>query len=211
LRPGPEARNPEDVSLLLISMKRVGLLEPVTVYQDDNGDWIVHDGARRIEAAAQLGWTELRVRVITKPADPIRDALVRNNVRRGQEPGARAADCLADLIAQGRNRREVAREYAISPGTVARLVSLRNKMIKAKKWEAAQAENWSIARMRQECDDTPPAPLDEVSDGTPQRWGPEVIRVSKKQQEVLAAVGMTAQEVFDSTITEVSKSLKKGD
>ncbi len=50
----------EDISELMDSMKRYGLLNPVTV----NSKFILLAGRRRLEAAKQLGWHTINANVI---------------------------------------------------------------------------------------------------------------------------------------------------
>lgn len=51
---------PEDIDQLMDSIKRYGLLNPITV----NSDYVLIAGRRRLEAARRLGWHMISARVI---------------------------------------------------------------------------------------------------------------------------------------------------
>ncbi len=51
---------PEDIESLMNSMKRYGLMNPITV----NGDNVLIAGRRRLEAARRLGWHMISANVI---------------------------------------------------------------------------------------------------------------------------------------------------
>lgn len=51
---------PEDIEPLMNSMKRYGLMNPITV----NGDNVLIAGRRRLEAARRLGWHMISANVI---------------------------------------------------------------------------------------------------------------------------------------------------
>jgi ParB family chromosome partitioning protein len=62
------------------SIKERGVLEPVTVYVDEDGGYVVVRGQRRTVVAAEVGLTDIPAQVVPKPdeADRITDQLVEN-------------------------------------------------------------------------------------------------------------------------------------
>jgi ParB/RepB/Spo0J family partition protein len=60
----------EGVDDLAESIKRFGLLHPITVFPED-GKYILVAGQRRLLAVKQLGWDEISARVLSTRPDPI--------------------------------------------------------------------------------------------------------------------------------------------
>ena len=62
------------------SIKERGVLEPVTVYVDEDGAYVVLRGQRRTVVAAEVGLTDIPAQVVPKPdeADRITDQMVEN-------------------------------------------------------------------------------------------------------------------------------------
>ena len=62
------------------SIKERGVLEPVTVYADEDGAYVVVRGQRRTVVAAEVGVPEIPAQVVAKPdeADRITDQMVEN-------------------------------------------------------------------------------------------------------------------------------------
>ena len=90
------------------SIKERGVLEPVTVYTDEDGAYVVLRGQRRTVVAAEVGLPDIPAQVVAKPdeADRITDQMVENlhraamrdgEVVNGVERGARAR---AEVVAR---------------------------------------------------------------------------------------------------------------
>ena len=62
------------------SIKERGVLEPVTVYRDEDGAYVVLRGQRRTVVAAEVGLPDIPAQVVAKPdeADRITDQMVEN-------------------------------------------------------------------------------------------------------------------------------------
>src|SRR3954463_16485439 len=62
------------------SIKERGVLEPVTVYADEDGAFVVIRGQRRTVVAAEVGLPDIPAQVVAKPdeADRITDQMVEN-------------------------------------------------------------------------------------------------------------------------------------
>jgi ParB family chromosome partitioning protein len=62
------------------SIRERGVLEPVTVYVDEDGEYVVLRGQRRTVVAAEVGLSEIPAQVVAKPddADRITDQMVEN-------------------------------------------------------------------------------------------------------------------------------------
>lgn len=59
-----------EVDELAESMKRWGLIHPITVYQEDD-KYLVLAGQRRVLAARQLGWSHIDAEIVEKPKDAL--------------------------------------------------------------------------------------------------------------------------------------------
>jgi ParB family chromosome partitioning protein len=67
-----QARNrkvTEDIDELASSIKKLGLLQPVTVYKLDNGNYELIAGQRRFLAVKQLGWKTITAEVTSQLSD----------------------------------------------------------------------------------------------------------------------------------------------
>lgn len=75
-----------DIDYLHISMRRVGLLQPITVYANQDGTYTIISGHRRVEAAKMCGWKEIDAVEIDPPATPSEEAelLLRANSHRAR-------------------------------------------------------------------------------------------------------------------------------
>ncbi|KRA37906.1 MULTISPECIES: ParB/RepB/Spo0J family partition protein [unclassified Nocardioides] len=119
------------------SIKERGVLEPVTVYVDDEGAYVVLRGQRRTVVAAQVGLTEIPAQVVAKPeeADRITDQMVENLHRAAMRDseivggveqlalvGVTAAQ-IAKRAALGRDRVNAALAVADKERTRARVVA----------------------------------------------------------------------------------------
>ena len=62
------------------SIKERGVLEPVTVYVDEDGAHVILRGQRRTVVAAQVGLTDIPAKVVPNPDEPdrITDQMVEN-------------------------------------------------------------------------------------------------------------------------------------
>jgi ParB family transcriptional regulator, chromosome partitioning protein len=71
------------------SIKERGVLEPVTVYPDEDGAYVVLRGQRRTIVAAEVGLPDIPAQVIAKPdeADRITDQMVENLHRAAMRDG----------------------------------------------------------------------------------------------------------------------------
>lgn len=71
------------------SIKERGVLEPVTVYADEDGAYVVLRGQRRTVVAAEVGLTDIPAQVVPQPdeADRITDQMVENLHRAAMRDG----------------------------------------------------------------------------------------------------------------------------
>jgi len=60
----------KEIDELAESMKKWGLIHPITVYQEDD-KYFVLAGQRRLRAAKQLGWTQIDAEIVEKPVDSL--------------------------------------------------------------------------------------------------------------------------------------------
>jgi len=59
----------KDLDILALSMKTLGLLEPITVFLNDEGKYEILAGQRRFSAAKQLEWKTIPAIIRPKPED----------------------------------------------------------------------------------------------------------------------------------------------
>ncbi len=95
-----------DAKEFVRSIKERGVIEPVTVYRDDEDGYVCLRGQRRTVTAAQVGTPTglIPVRVVAKPADAdrITDQMVENIHRaamadKGASTGLSSSPCSASL------------------------------------------------------------------------------------------------------------------
>lgn len=60
----------KEIDELAESMKKWGLIHPITVYQEDDKYFVVA-GQRRVLAARQLGWSHIDAEIVEKPPDSL--------------------------------------------------------------------------------------------------------------------------------------------
>ena len=105
-------RHPGDLTALIDSMKRVGLLQPVTITPD--GYLIC--GYRRLEAAKRLGWNILRVWVRSGISDELTRLLAERDENVTHQPlaadeAAQLYEELLVLVKEDAERRKKATQY----------------------------------------------------------------------------------------------------
>ena len=105
-------RNTGDLTVLMDSMKRVGLLQPVTITPD--GYLIC--GYRRLEAAKRLGWNTLRVWVRSGISDELTRLLAQRDANVTHQPlaadeAAKLYEELLVLVKEDADRRKRASQF----------------------------------------------------------------------------------------------------
>jgi ParB family transcriptional regulator, chromosome partitioning protein len=102
----------EDIESLMVSIKKLGLLQPVTITPDG----LLVCGARRLEAVKRLGWTTLKVWVRSGISDELNRLLAQqdeNEERKPLDPLEQAALFreLRRLMAEDAARRQAATQF----------------------------------------------------------------------------------------------------
>lgn len=113
-------RDPGDLTVLMDSMKRVGLLQPVTITPD--GYLIC--GYRRLEAAKKLGWNTLRVWVRSGISDELTRLLAERDENVTHKPlsnieAAHLYDEMKALLREDAARRKEATQFRHENGKTA--------------------------------------------------------------------------------------------
>ena len=75
----------EDLEDLIESIQKIGLIQPITVYQKDDGNYELIAGQRRFLAVKELGWNNIKAEIIEKPDEPLKAkmmSLTENIVRK---------------------------------------------------------------------------------------------------------------------------------
>jgi ParB/RepB/Spo0J family partition protein len=101
------------------SIEQRGILQPVLVDPRDDGDYVLVDGHRRIEAAAKLGPMEIpiSIRASREDGDNLIDAVVANQLHAHLNPLEEALACRR-LIDTRLSRKEVAAKLEMTQATV---------------------------------------------------------------------------------------------
>ncbi|MBM6402162.1 ParB/RepB/Spo0J family partition protein [Phycicoccus sonneratiae] len=103
------------------SIKARGVLEPITVWVDDNGDLVVYRGQRRTLAAVKVGTPDglVPVHVVARPeeTDRVIDQLV-ENVHRAPMREAEERDAIEQLALLGVSAAQIVKRTAIARPTV---------------------------------------------------------------------------------------------
>ena len=84
---------PERYAALVASIQAIGLIDPITVWQDQ-----IIDGLHRLRACAEAG-VEPRYEFLDDAADPVQYVLAKNGLRRDMDDSERAV--VAHLLSQG--------------------------------------------------------------------------------------------------------------
>ncbi len=101
------------------SIEQRGILQPVLVEPRDDGDYVLVDGHRRIEAAAKLGLMEIpiSIRSSREEGDNLVDAVLANQLHAHLNPLEEALACRR-LIETRLSRKEVAAKLEMTQATV---------------------------------------------------------------------------------------------
>ena len=103
------------------SIKARGVLEPITVWVDDDGDLVVYRGQRRTLAAAKVGTPDglVPVHVVPRPeeTDRVIDQLV-ENIHRSPMRQAEERDAIEQLALLGVSAAQIVKRTAIARPTV---------------------------------------------------------------------------------------------
>jgi ParB/RepB/Spo0J family partition protein len=101
------------------SIEQRGILQPVLVDPRDDGDYVLVDGHRRIQAATKLGLMEIpiSIRVSQDEGDNLIDAVVANQLHAHLNPLEEALACRR-LLETRLNRKEVAAKLEMTQATV---------------------------------------------------------------------------------------------
>ena len=123
------------------SIKARGVLEPVTVWAEDDGTLVVYRGQRRTLAAVKVGTPDglVPVHVVAKPADAdrITDQLTENVHRAAMRP-AEERDAIEQLALLGVSAAQIAKRTALPrPAIDAALVVAANEGARARMDEGA--------------------------------------------------------------------------
>jgi ParB family chromosome partitioning protein len=110
------------------SIKERGVLEPVTVYADDDGAYVVLRGQRRTVVAAEVGVPDIPAQVIAKPdeADRITDQMVENLHRAAMRDGEIVSG-VEQLALVGISAAQIAKRAALPRERVNAALSVADK------------------------------------------------------------------------------------
>ena len=117
------------------SIKERGVIEPVTVYRDDEGGYVCLRGQRRTVTAAQVGTPTglIPVRVVAKPADAdrITDQMVENIHRAGMAE-KEVLDGVEQLALLGVSAAQIAKRTSLARPTVNAALAVAGKESRAR-------------------------------------------------------------------------------
>jgi len=101
------------------SIEQRGILQPVLVDPRDDGDYVLVDGHRRVQAAAKLGLMEIPISIRSSrdEGDNLVDAVVANQLHAHLNPLEEALACRR-LLGTRLNRKEVAAKLEMTQATV---------------------------------------------------------------------------------------------
>jgi ParB family chromosome partitioning protein len=110
------------------SIKERGVLEPVTVYVDEDGAYVVLRGQRRTVVAAEVGLTDIPAQVLPKPeeADRITDQMV-ENLHRAAMRDSEIVGGVEQLALVGVSAAQIAKRAALPRDRVNAALAIVNK------------------------------------------------------------------------------------
>lgn len=117
----------EALETLALSLKKEGMLQPITVRQAGNGRYIIIAGERRWRAAKMLGWKEVPaiIRDIEDEAQLRRLQLLENIVRADLNP-LEEAQAYAELLDKGETVESLSRAVGKTPQQIQYLLQILN-------------------------------------------------------------------------------------
>ena len=115
VRPGENPRrymDPEELGELTQSIRELGVIQPITVKAQSDGQYIIVAGHRRHKAAVAAGLTEIPVHVLDDETDSETAALVENVIRADMSP---AEECERAMLLLKKNKGDIT-EVSLSTG-----------------------------------------------------------------------------------------------
>ena len=115
----------KDLEKLKLSIKKIGLLYPIVVYEEE-GRYKTIDGQRRLRVFEDLGRETISALVIPKPEDELLSKAISFSATQIHEllPRDDAIDVVTDLFDKYGDERRVAEEYGITESEVRDLVGI---------------------------------------------------------------------------------------
>ena len=114
----------KDLDVLMESLRKFGLLEPVTVYENKDGTYTLIAGQRRLLAAKNVGWLDIGSMVIPMPEDMVTEkaiSYVENVVRENMVDQDQVDACVTFYKKYGTMKR-VAEELGIPMNKVRKYI-----------------------------------------------------------------------------------------
>lgn len=110
------------------SIKERGVLEPVTLYADEDGGYVLLRGQRRAVVAAQVGLTDIPAQVVAKPeeADRITDQMV-ENLHRAAMRDSEIVSGVEQLVLVGVSAAQIAKRAALPRDRVNAALAVADK------------------------------------------------------------------------------------
>lgn len=180
-------KNMGNIDSLVASIRNSGMLELIIVNRDENGKCTIIDGARRLEAARQLGWDEVSCLVLElSPADASIRAYVVNTERESLTP-----------IDEARHIKFMQEEYGYT---------LRELELKGCGTPASLSQKLKLLTL-------PESVQEMVGQGKlTSAHGREICRLtSTKEQERMAKQAVDFDLTVTKTKTRISKYIQKGE
>ena len=114
----------KDLDVLMESLRKFGLLEPVTLYKNKDDTWTLIAGQRRLLAAKAIGWLEIGSMIIPMPEDLVREKAISyvENVVRENMVDQDQIDACVTFFKKYRTVKAVAEELGIPSAKVRKYI-----------------------------------------------------------------------------------------
>ncbi len=114
----------KDLDVLMESLRKFGLLEPVTLYKNKDDTWTLIAGQRRLLAAKAIGWLEIGSMIIPMPEDLVREKAISyvENVVRENMVDQDQIDACVTFFKKYRTVKAVAEELGIPQAKVRKYI-----------------------------------------------------------------------------------------
>lgn len=145
-----DADSEKDVSDILPSIKRFGILTPLEVRQDGKS-YVVVDGYRRWNCAKKLKLKEVPVTFEIEASTKVNKVVasyVKNTLRTSHESGAMIASEMLKMSKEGKSYDNIAAEFGVAERNVRNLLSQWKRL--KPQWAVALKEGWSKTRIEKE-------------------------------------------------------------
>jgi ParB-like chromosome segregation protein Spo0J len=137
----------DHVEFLVKSIKKVGIIQPLTVGLSDDGGYILRSGQHRLCAARKIGLVEVPV-IILNSDDPVLIRITENMCRKNLTPAQEARELREAQKLLNLSVRRLAEVYGLKRSTVQNRLKDNHRSRREKTSESAKTETQPVSRLK---------------------------------------------------------------